>query len=166
MKILLLTLLTTTSLLAADLDPSTMTDTEWTEYRLERAATLRANPELATEARQLAADTKTQARAVEAAMVKADPSVEPILAKVAALIRSDWNAAPAEGQAVTVEEWQKLRAARATALKDNPELAAANASLRERKQALDRKVDDALSKSDAGLAALLIKLKARDVPNP
>ncbi len=166
MKILLLSLLATTSLLAADLDPATMTDTEWTEYRLERVATLRANPELASEARQLAADTETQARAVEAAMVKVDPSVAPILAKVAALIHSDWNATPAEGQALTVEEWQKLRAARATALKNNPELAAANAALRERKQALDRKVDDALSKSDTGLAAFVLKLKARDVPNP
>lgn len=167
MKTLLLSLLAAAPLVASDLDPATMAEAEWTEYRLERSLLIRDNPELAKESLQLENDTRAQARAVEEAMVKADPSIAPILARVSALVRSDWNAAPAPGEEVTVEQWQKLRDVRADALQASPDLAAANAALRERKAALDQKVDDALAKADPGLAPFIHKLNTRSTtPSP
>lgn len=145
------------SLFAADLDPATMSEAEWTEYRFERVTVIRTNPDLSAESKQLEADAKVQAKAVEAAMVKADPSVEPLLVKLAALLNGNWYA-PAEGGMLSPADWQKIRAARSAALAANPDLVAANKALQEKKQAFNAKVSAALIKADPSLAGLVEKL--------
>lgn len=145
---------------AGDLDPATMMPDEWTEFRFERLAVLRANPDLAAADKQLDEDMKAQAGKVEAAMAKADPGVAPILAKVAALLHGNWDAAGVQG--VSVAEWQELRAARAAALAANPDLAAVNEALLKKKKDLDARIDAALVKADPGLASFVGKLQARD----
>lgn len=149
------------ALCAVELDPSTMSEAEWTEYRFERLAVVRANPDLAAASQQLKADTEKQEQAVEAAMVKADPSIASLLARRAALLKGNWHA-PAEADALSWADWQKLRAARAAALTANPGLIAANADLKEKKNALEARVDAVLVKADPGLAGLVEKLNKRD----
>lgn len=151
---LLSVVLLTGSLFAVDLDPATMSEAEWTEYRFERVTVIRTNPDLAAESKQLEAAAKSQAQAVEAAMMKADPSVGPLLARLAALLKGSWYA-PAEGEMLTAADWQKIRATRAAALQANPDLVAANKAVKEKKQAFDAKVDAALIKADPSLAGLI-----------
>jgi len=62
-----------TALHAVDLDPSTMSELEWQEYRFERLTAERSSPELAAEGRQIKDETTRQKQAVAAAMEKADP---------------------------------------------------------------------------------------------
>jgi hypothetical protein len=142
---------------AADLDPATMSEAEWTEYRFERLTVVRTTPELAAESKQLEADAKVQAKAVEAAMVKADPSVEPLLTKLSALLNGNWYS-PAESDTLSAADWQKIRAARSTALAANPDLVSAGKALQEKKQAFNAKVSSALAKADPSLAGLIEKL--------
>jgi 2-oxo-4-hydroxy-4-carboxy--5-ureidoimidazoline (OHCU) decarboxylase len=159
--VLLSSLLIAGSLIAADLDPATLSEAEWTEYRFERLMVVRANPDLAAAADALKADTKSQAQAVEAAMVKADPSVAPLLTKLAALLNGNWYA-PAEGDVLSFADWQKIRAARAAALQANPDLVSSQKALKDKKEALDAKVDATLVKADPSLAGLVGKLNERD----
>jgi len=145
------------SLFAADLDPATMSEAEWTEYRFERLTIIRTTPELSAESKQLEAEAMAQTTAMEAAMVKAEPSVEPVLAKLSALLKGNWYA-PSEVDLLSAADWAKIRAARAAALQANPELAAANSAQKERKQAFDARVGSALIKADPSLAGLVEKL--------
>lgn len=148
-------------LMAADLDPATLSEAEWTEYRFERLTVVRTNPDLAAASEALKADTKKQAQAVEAAMVKTDPSVAPLLVKLAALLDGNWYA-PAESDVLSFADWQKIRAARAAALQANPDLVSAQKALKDKKEALDAKVDAALVKADPGLAGLVDRMNEKD----
>ena len=149
------------SLCAASSDPASLSEAEWTEYRFERLTVVRTNPELAAAAEQLKSDTKKQEQAVEAAMVKADPSVAPLLTKLASLLKGNWYA-PAESDMLSFADWQKIRAARAAALQANPDLVSAQTALKVKKEALDAKVDAALVKADPSLAELVGKMNAND----
>lgn len=144
-------------LFAADLDPATMTEAEWTEYRFERLTVIRTTPELSAESKELEAEAMAQTQAVDAAMVKADPSVEPLLAKLSALLKGNWYA-PAEGDMLSAADWTKIRAARAAALQENPGLVAANSAQKEKRRAFDAKVSSALIKADPSLTGLIEKL--------
>ncbi len=139
-----------------------MMPNEWTEFRYERLAIIRANPELAAEDKQLNADIQAQAGKVDAAMIQGDPKVGPILIKLTALLRSNWSAPSADSKNLTSADWLAIRTARAAALQANPDLVAANQALLARKKALDVKVDAALIKADPGLAPFITKLEARD----
>ena len=59
---------------------------QWQEYQTTREKTLRENPDLAAEYQGLLAEVKKHQADIEAAMVKSDPKVAPIVAKLA-LIR-------------------------------------------------------------------------------
>jgi CHASE3 domain sensor protein len=58
---------------------------EWQELRSVRETTLKNNPDLAAEYKALLAEMDEQQKDLEAAMIKADPKVAPIVAKLEAL---------------------------------------------------------------------------------
>jgi len=165
-QIALLVLVSAAPLWAADslpaLDPTAMMPNEWTEFRYERFAIIRANPELAAEDKQLNADIQAQAGKVDSAMIQADPKVGPILIRLAALLRSNWSAPSADSKNLTSADWLAIRTARAAALQANPDLVAANQALLARKKALDAKVDTALVQADPALAPFVSRLQAHD----
>lgn len=144
----------------SSMNPATMMPNEWTEYRYERLSVTLATPDLAAEDKQLQSDMKAQEEKTTAAMIKADPKIAPILTTLTASTQSDWGKAAASP--LSASDWQTIRAARATVLRENPDLLAANQALLSRKEALDAKVDAALIKFDPSLAPFISTLQARD----
>jgi Spy/CpxP family protein refolding chaperone len=61
-----------------------LTKDEWTELKSAHDAALQANPDLATQEKALHQQMKDLQQKIHDAMVKADPKVEPILAKLEA----------------------------------------------------------------------------------
>jgi hypothetical protein len=59
-----------------------LTKEEWQELKAAHESALQANPDLATEDKQLHEQNKAHFQKMHDAMVKADPNVEPILAKL------------------------------------------------------------------------------------
>ena len=55
---------------------------EWQELRSTRDTTLQSNPDLAAEYKSLLAEMDQQQKDLDAAMIKADPKVAPIVAKL------------------------------------------------------------------------------------
>jgi Spy/CpxP family protein refolding chaperone len=62
--------------------PGGLTQDERTELKTAHDSALQANPDLAAEEKQLHQQWKDYAKKMHDAMVKADPKVEPILAKM------------------------------------------------------------------------------------
>lgn len=60
---------------------STMTPEEWQELRTARQAALKANPDFVAKSAQLAAKMRAFQEKLDAAMVKTDPKLAPILVK-------------------------------------------------------------------------------------
>jgi hypothetical protein len=58
---------------------------DWQEYHQTRDQTLRQNPDLSAKYKTLLSDISKQEENLDAAMIKSDPTVAPILAKLAAL---------------------------------------------------------------------------------
>jgi len=65
------------------------------EYRAAREQVLKENPDLAAEYQELMTENEKQARDLDAAMIKADPKVASILAKINLQRRSSLPPAPA-----------------------------------------------------------------------
>jgi hypothetical protein len=59
----------------------TMTSEEWQELRTARQAALKANPDFAAKSAQLTAKMRAFQEKLDAAMVKTDPNLVPILVK-------------------------------------------------------------------------------------
>ena len=59
----------------------TISPDEWQELRTARSAALQANPDLIAENKKLMERMRTLENKVDAAMIKADPSLAPIIAK-------------------------------------------------------------------------------------
>jgi hypothetical protein len=64
-----------------------LTKAEWQELKAARDSALQANPDLKTEEAQLRQEKKAHRQKMHDAMIKADPNVEPILAKLKAADR-------------------------------------------------------------------------------
>jgi hypothetical protein len=62
---------------------NTLSPTEWQELRTARTAALKANPDLVTRASQLSEKMRQFQQKLNAAMVKTDPNIAPVLAKFA-----------------------------------------------------------------------------------
>jgi hypothetical protein len=62
---------------------NTLSPAEWQELRSARMAALKANPSLVTKAGQLNEKLRQFEQKLNAAMVKTDPKIEPVLAKFA-----------------------------------------------------------------------------------
>ena len=75
----------------------------------------------------------------------------------------------ANAAAISPTEWQQLRAARNTALQNNPDLMAANKKLIEKMQAFEVKLDAAIVKANPTIAPIIAKFDAArhrvDAPN-
>ncbi|MEO6846543.1 MAG: hypothetical protein ABI443_04065 [Chthoniobacterales bacterium] len=150
-KLLLLAALTITAssyAATSTVDPTTVLPKEWASFRLERTVFLRSNPKLVAQSHAINQQIKAQQAKVEAAMVKADPKVAPLLAKVNGLLKNGWKAKSSDKASLTIADWQRLRAARAAAFAANPSLAATNRQLMKQQKALGNKVDAALTKAD------------------
>lgn len=65
--------------------PSFLAYNEWQELRSARETTLKNNPDLAAEYKALLAEMDEQQKKMDAAMIKADPKVAPIVAKLEAM---------------------------------------------------------------------------------
>src|SRR5580698_608809 len=65
-------------------NPGQITPVEWQELRAAHAAALQANPDLTAESRKLAERMHAFEDKIDAAMVKADPTLAPIIAKIEA----------------------------------------------------------------------------------
>jgi len=62
---------------------NTLSPSEWQELRTARTAALKANPDLVTRASQLSEKMRQFQQKLNAAMVKTDPNIAPVLAKFA-----------------------------------------------------------------------------------
>jgi hypothetical protein len=58
---------------------------EWQDFRATREKTLHDNPDLAAEYQKLLAEANKHQQDIDAATIKADPSVAPLVAKLAAM---------------------------------------------------------------------------------
>jgi hypothetical protein len=65
--------------------PALVSPSEFQQLRAAREAALQANPDLAAEYKQIINDMQIQQAKFDAAMIKADPKVAPIVAKLVAL---------------------------------------------------------------------------------
>jgi hypothetical protein len=63
---------------------NTLSPAEWQELRAARMAAIKANPALVTKATQLQDKLRQFEQKLNAAMIKTDPTVAPVLAKFAA----------------------------------------------------------------------------------
>ncbi|MEO6053993.1 MAG: hypothetical protein ABIP97_08285 [Chthoniobacterales bacterium] len=136
-------------------DPSTVMPMEWASFRLERVVFLRSHPQLAAKEKALNQQIKAQQTKVEAAMVKADPKVAPLLARLSVLVKQGWK--DNSLTPLSTSDWQQLRAARAAAFQANPNLASTNKQLMSQKKALGNKIDAALVKEDPSAAGFISK---------
>jgi|HubBroStandDraft_1064217.scaffolds.fasta_scaffold581016_1 hypothetical protein len=66
---------------AAGANQPTLTPQEWQELRAARAAALQANPNLLAENQKLIARMRALQDKLDAVMIKADPTLAPIIAK-------------------------------------------------------------------------------------
>jgi hypothetical protein len=71
---------------------------EMQEYRSTEEQTLRAHPELAAEYKELIDEMAGQEKDLEAAMIKADPAVAPVVAKLRALRERNTNPSSTSGK--------------------------------------------------------------------
>lgn len=159
MKIIALLILATATIVSpthaaspATVDPTTLLPQEWSAFRYERLAVLRSQPKLNAQDQALTREIQTQQGKVEAAMIKADPTVAPVLARLEVLLKKGWKGAPAGTAPLTLSDWKKLRAARAAAFAANPDLAAESKKLVKQRKDLDAKIDAALRKADPSTA--------------
>lgn len=68
----------------AETHPITLTPDEWQELRAARTSALQANPDLIEENRRLSDKMRDLAGKIDAAMIKSDPTLAPIIAKLEA----------------------------------------------------------------------------------
>ena len=77
--------------------PAFVSPNEFQQFRAARDAVLQANPDLAAEYKDIIHAMQDEQSKLDAAMIKADPKVAPIVAKLVALRQH--NAAPAPAAA-------------------------------------------------------------------
>jgi hypothetical protein len=69
--------------------PPVQVPSDWRDYHATRVKTLQDNPDLAAEYKALLAEMADNQKKLEAAMIKADPKVGPILIRLAAIHQRD-----------------------------------------------------------------------------
>ncbi len=160
---------------APPIPPSTVvTQSEWQQVSSAREGALQSNSDLALERKQVLDALEAQKAQFDAAMIKADPKVAPIVAKLNQLHGSNGAPAasaqspktgspPTAANAInfTPSEWQELSAARNAALQANPDLVADNKKLMDRMSAIQTELDAAVLKNDPSLAPTMAKIEAQ-----
>jgi hypothetical protein len=138
--------------------PPTLSASEAEQLRAAREVILRDHPDLAAEYKQILDDTAAQQVTLDAAMIKADSQVAPLLAKWVELRK---RSLPHVDQVqITQAEWQELRAAQTAALTTNPDLTLENRKLTDQMHVFDEKINAAMAKADPTLVPLIAKAEA------
>ena len=147
--------------------PNVILSKDWDEVRAVRETTLKSHPDLASEYQQLKADMVRQETELNAAMIKSDPKVAPILAKVEQLRKQteagspqsssspSTKATPAKQISLSANDWQELRVTRSAALKADPDLPQQTSQLREKVYHFEQKLSAAMLEADPKIAPLL-----------
>jgi hypothetical protein len=143
---------------------------EWQEFHSDRESALKNNPKLASEYKRLMADLGQQQKGLETAMLKTDPKLVPMLAKLEALrLHNSGTVGAASHGAkpmpvnnsplptLTAADWQELRMARAQALQANPDLMDQSKKFQGKIRAFEDELDSIMVKSDPNVAPLIAK---------
>ncbi len=157
--------------------PPLMAANEWPEFLRARQAALTANPDLAEEYKQILKKMDAQQAKLDAAMIKANPDAKSAVAKLVILrqknssplaANSGATAKPATAStppvALTPDEWQQVRTARAGALQANPDLVANSKAIGEEMRAFETKLDAAIVKADPSVSPLIAKFEGNHKP--
>jgi hypothetical protein len=158
--------------------PPLMTIGEWQQYHSARQLALQTNPSLKGQYKEILTEMDVQESKSDAAMLKADPKLAPVLAKLKALRLRNGGAIAAASRSgktppvikgpastLTPADWQELRTARAQAIEANPDLMAQARKLQEKMRAFEDNLDADMLKSDPQSAPLIAKFdSARHSP--
>ncbi len=150
--------------------PALMRAANGQKYHSARQAALAAHPELQNEYKDILKTMDGQQAKLDAAMLKADPKLGPVMAKLQAL-RAQHSGAPrpagAAGQPATAgpvtmtpEDWQELRSARNAAVAADADLKGSTTKIADKMRSLEDKLDDAMLKADPSLAPIIAKFEA------
>ena len=137
---------------------------DWQEFHSDRETALKADPELASEYKALLTEMDKQQKDLESAMIKADPKVAPVIAKLE-LMRKPGAATPVGSPtdkpkpALTQDDFTPLRTARIAALKANPDFDAKAIQLAAKLRTFQQKVTAAMIKADPKVAPVVAKLE-------
>ena len=137
---------------------------DWQEFHSDRETTLKADPELASEYKALLTEMDKQQKDLESAMIKANPKVAPIVAKLE-LMRKPVAATPVgapSGQPkppLTQDDLAQLRTARFAALKANPDFDAKAVQLAAKLRSFQQKLTAAMIKADPKVAPVVAKIE-------
>jgi hypothetical protein len=145
--------------------PPLLKPNEWQELRSDREAILNANPELASEYKSLLTEMDNQQKDLEAAMIKADPKVAPLVAKIESMRKpvAATSVASPSGKpkpTLTQDDLAQLRTARMAALEANPDFDAKAAQTAAKMRAFQDKLIAAMVKADPSVAPIVAKFSA------
>ena len=153
--------------------PLPMESYEWHKYEDVRKAALTANPALQSEYKDILQKMNVQQTEDFAAIVKTDPKVAPVIAKLEALrslhtapidhshaSKPDKFASVPAAMQITPKEWQELDAARNLAIKANPDLMQSSEKLNDRLRSIEVALNAAMAKADSEMAPLITKFGA------
>ena len=145
---------------------------EWQKYRSAREKALQDTPALQAEYQDILKGMDAQQGKLDAAMLKADPKLGPVLAKLNAL-KAQHSTSPQNKTAgntpapsLTPNDWQELRTARNQAIQSDSEFNLTSKKLIDRMRALEDKLDATMIKTDPSLIPVIAKFEAGRRPGP
>lgn len=137
---------------------------DFQKYRSARQAVLNSNPDLQNQYKNLLKKVESQQTKLEASMVKVDPQLAPVIAKLEALRTQNGGPATAtqlhSAPDLTQDEWQRLRAARSHAVQSDSALIASNKKLMEEMRTFEDEVNAAIIKAHPDMAPVIAKVQA------
>jgi len=162
---------TSTNATAQHPPPALMSPGDWQKLRSTRDQVLQSNPDLQAEYKQILKKMDAQQASLDDAMIKADPAVKPVVAKLVELRQK--NGAPALASPngttkpapntpavkLTTEDMQELRTARTAAIQANPALLTGNKAIGDQMRDFQIKLDAAMIKIDPTIAPVIAQFQ-------
>jgi len=149
--------------------PALMPAGDWVKYRDARQAALQADPSLQTAYTAILKEMDAQQTKLDAAMVKIDPQMAPVVAKLEALRAlhsgtshpevSGGTAKTPETINLTADEWQRLRVARTEAIQSNPSFSVEAKKQADDMRVFEDKLDATMLKADPQLAPVIARFE-------
>ena len=146
--------------------PALMGASEWQKYRSARESVLQSTPSLQSEYKDILKAMDGQQAKLDAAMLKADPQLAPVISKLQALrTQNSVSHSPSSGQTnrvanLTPEDMQELRTARTNAMQSDTNLMADGKNIADKMRKFEDALDAAMVKSDPSLAPIIAKFEA------
>ena len=149
--------------------PPLMASNDFQKYRVARQEALQTNPALQDNYKDILKSMDAQQTKLDAAMIKANPDLAPVIAKLVALRKqhsthiAPSSASPSTTPAaanLTPEEWQELRAARSEAIQSDTDLTTESKKLAERMAAFENQLDAIMIKANPDIAPIIAKFEA------